>query len=356
MKIYHSFIAAFFIALSACKTETTTTPNPPAQGQYSTGVLIMNEGAFGSGNGSVAWYDPTNDQVEKEVFINVNGFPTGNVLFSAFAIPAANRLYMVVNNSQKIQVAELGTMKNIGEITGLTSPRYMRQVGLEKAYVTDWGSNTVAVINLNTNTVDATIDVGNGPERMALSNTRAIVANSGGFGTDSTITVINTANDQVTRTEVVGDNPNSLVFDANGALWVLCGGIVDFSNPANNTPGRLLQIDPATFTVTRSFDFPTNTKHPTALCINNAGTLLYWLDDAYAGNVVEMNISAASLPTANKIQGSFYNLDIHPFTGEIYTTDPLDYMQDGVVYRYSPDGTLLDSLRSGLIPSNFWFN
>jgi hypothetical protein len=92
MKIYHSFIAVFFIALSACKTETTTTPNPPAQGQYSTGVLIMNEGAFGSGNGSVSWYDPTNDQVEKEVFINVNGFPTGNVLFFRICHPCGKPL------------------------------------------------------------------------------------------------------------------------------------------------------------------------------------------------------------------------------------------------------------------------
>lgn len=356
MKIKVLLFCTVIAALVACKQETTTNPNPPDPGQYSTGVLIMNEGAFGTGNGTVTWYDPTDNSMEKEVFINANGFPTGNVLFSAFVNPIANRVYMVVNNSQKIQVAKLGSMESVAEITGFSSPRFMRQVGTNKAYVTDWISNTVAVLDLSTNTIASTIPVGAGPERMAVSGTRAIVANSGGFGSDSTISVINLANDQVTRTEVVGDNPNSLVFDANGALWVLCGGINDFNTPTNSTAGRLLQIDPATFTVTKSFDFPSNMNHPTALAINKAGTILYWLDNGYFGNVFEMNISAASLPTTAKITGSFYNMDVHPITDEIYTSDALDYVQDGVVYRYDADGTMLDSIRSGLIPGNFWFN
>jgi YVTN family beta-propeller protein len=351
-----SIVAATLIVFAACKKEDTNQPLPPTPGKYTTGTLILNEGNFGSGNGTVAWYNPTDNQLEKDIFINTNGFPVGNVLFSATANQATNRVYLVVNNSQKIQVAKLENMENVGEIVGFSSPRYIQQVTSNKAYVTDWVSNTVAVVNLSTNTIDNTIAVGAGPERMAISGSRAIIANSGGFGVDSTITVININNDQVTRTEVVGDNPNSLVFDANGLLWVLCGGINDFNNPANSTAGKLVQIDPATFSITKYFDFSINTMHPTALRINKAGTVLYWLDNNYSGNVMEMNISAASLPVTPKIAGSFYNMNVHPVSDEIYTSDALDYVQDGIVYRYDANGVRLDSLRTGIIPGDFLFN
>lgn len=42
-------------------------------------------------------------------------------------------------------------------ITGFQSPRYFHAVSADKAYVTDWVSNTVAVVNLKTNTITSTI-------------------------------------------------------------------------------------------------------------------------------------------------------------------------------------------------------
>jgi YVTN family beta-propeller protein len=325
-------------------------------GKYATGVLISNEGPFSSGTGTLSWYDKTKKLVENDVFQTANGYPIGSVFHSVWSSASVNRAYLVVNNSQKVIAVKLDNLTVLKEITGFSSPRYFQPVGGNKAYVTDWVSNTVKIVDMTTNTIIGSKPAGNGPERILVYGTRALVANSGGFGIDSTITVLNTLSDDVQNTFVVGHNPNSMVIDANGLLWVLCGGINDWATPTNNTAGKLIQIDLGTFTVINEFTFPTNSNHPTALAKNSAGTLLYWLDNNYAGNVFEMNISASTLPVTPKISGSFYALAIDPSTDEIYVSDAKDFQQDGVVSRYSNSGQLIDSETVGVIPGGFSFN
>ena len=350
-----SILVLFTVLVLACKKEDPK-PTPQTPGKYAFGVLISNEGPFSSGSGTLSWYDKTANAVENNVFQTANGLPIGSVFQSVYADATLNRAYLVVNNSQKIIVTNLGTMKQTGQINGFSSPRFMLKTELAKAYVTDWVSNTVAVVNLNNNSITDTIPVGNGPERMLAVGNRVIVANSGGFGSDSTISVINALTDEVAATYVVGYNPNSMVTDANGTLWVLCGGINDFANPANSTPGKLVQFDLGTGSIIKELEFPTNTDHPVQLCRNKAGTLVYWLSNSYAGSVYEMNISAPSLPTAAKINGSFYAMNIDPLSDEIYTTDALDFQQDGILRRFNNSGSLMDSVRVGLIPGGITFN
>ena len=39
-----------------------------------------------------------------------------------------------------------------------------------------------------------------------------------------------------------------------------------------------------------------------------------------------------------------------------YVADAIDYQQKGIVYRYSPEGELLDEFRVGIIPGAFcWY-
>ena len=49
----------------------------------------------------------------------------------------------------------------------------------------------------------------------------------------------------------------------------------------------------------------------------------------------------------------YYGLTISPHTGDVYIADAIDYVQQGMVYRYSKDKKLLDSFYVGIIPGAF---
>lgn len=349
------YLASVAVILFACKPEPAPIPPTPSI-KYAQGIFISNEGPFSSESGSLSFYNRDTKTVENNIFQTANGYPVGSILQSVFSYQATNRVYLVVNNSQKVIVANLNTMKEVAEITGFSSPRYFTTVSSQKAYVTDWVSNTVKVVNLQTNAIDKSIPTGQGPDQMLVYGSNILIANTGGFGIDSTLTAINTFTDAVENTLQVGHSPNSMLVDANGQLWVLCGGINDFNDPTNNTPGKLIKIDLATFSVSNVYTFPNTVDHPVGLTRNNAGTLLYWRNNNYAGSIYEMNISAASLPTSPKISGTFYTMAIDPASDEIYATDALDFQQDGIMYRYSNAGALIDSKVVGVIPGGFSFN
>ena len=49
-------------------------------------------------------------------------------------------------------------------------------------------------------------------------------------------------------------------------------------------------------------------------------------------------------------------MTIDPRTKEIYAADAMDWTQQGIVYRYTPSGVLLDSFYVGVCPENFCWN
>jgi len=338
--------------LFACKKETEPgTPQP--ESKYGSGVLITNEGVFNTGSGTVSFYNRDNKSIENEIFQEANGIPVGNILQSAAQF--GNAVYLVVNNSQQILVANAGGLKQEAVITGFQSPRFMKVVSGDKAYVTDWVSNSVRIVNVKTNSISGSIPTGIGPENMAQIGTKLFVANSGGFGADSTITVINTLTDQVEGSFVVGPNPSSIQVDVNGNIWVLCAGVSDWQDPTKDVGGKLVQVDRTTFTIMKSIDFPNNTDHPAKLSLNEAGTVLYYLSSGYGGDVFKMSISETMLPQSAFISGTFYGIGVDPLNDDVYTSDPLDYNQRGIVYRYSSNAQMIDSVRAGVIPGYFLF-
>nr|WSW47584.1 YncE family protein [Streptomyces sp. NBC_01001] len=110
------------------------------------------------------------------------------------------------------------------------------------AYVTNNAAGTVSVIDTTTNTVTATIDVGSGPEGVAVApdGTRAYVTNSNG----ATVSVIATATNTVTATIDVGRGPRGVAFTPDGTRAYV----------TNSIGGTVSVIDTATNTVTATID------------------------------------------------------------------------------------------------------
>jgi YVTN family beta-propeller protein len=82
------------------------------------------------------------------------------------------------------------------------------------AYVTNYGNNTVSVINTASDTISATINVGSYPNGVAVTpnGEYAYVANYG----SGTVSVISTASNTVTVTVTVGSNPWDVAIASNG--------------------------------------------------------------------------------------------------------------------------------------------
>ncbi|MEO0571753.1 MAG: DUF5074 domain-containing protein [Bacteroidota bacterium] len=319
---------------------------------FDDGILVVHEGGFFMGNASVSFISNDLSTATNGIYSDVNGEPLGDIAQSiAFDGDLA---YIVVNNSQKIEVVNRFTFESVATIdSGLLNPRYMVFAD-GKGYVSNWGDGLVtdddyiAIIDLENNTVESTIAVPEGPEEIVVSGNTIYVAHKGGFGQNNILSAIDVTTGSI-ETITVGDVPSAMQFDVNGNLWVLCSGIPAFTG--NETGGSLFVVDTMDNAVVDSFDFAT-TEHPDHLSLVE-GTLYYFL----AGEVYAEDVSGFStLPQSPIISNvSFYDMTVND--GLLYGTDAKDFASDGdlVIYNLS-DNTLVDTITLSIVPSEVYFN
>lgn len=356
-KIYGILIiTSLVISINACKKDSSSTTNnqtPTTTPPYQSGVFIVNEGPFQTGSGTITFNDRAGNTVN-DVFQKENNRPLGNIVQSIEIFN--NKAYIVVNNAGKVEVADAGTFKSSGVINALQAPRYFIGINSGKGYISDWSSGAktgnIKVIDLATLAITKTIPTGANPDKMLLMGNKLFVLNSAGWTNDSTITVIDSQNDAPLQTVVVGKNPSGIVKDINGKIWILCAGINDYTNASNSTPGRLLRLNPNNYSIEYSYDFPSNAIHPTKLCTNTTGNILYFI---YGNGVSAYNVTNPEI-TPVIYRSNIYGLGYDTKTNYLYLTDPKDYSSSGWVIRYnSSSGLPVDSFKAGIIPGEIFF-
>ncbi len=321
------------------------------------GTFVINEGAFGLSNGEISFISNDGSVKISQLFYSANNRPLGDVIQSMQIIN--NKGFIVANNSQKVEVVAMSNFKSVGVISGFASPRYVLPISNSVAYVSDWSDNNIKIVDLNTLLITGTITTGNGPEQMLKVGSNVYVTNVGGFGVDSTVTIINSLTNTVTTTMVVGVNPNSIIQDANGSIWILCGGSLgaDFTpNTADDIGGKLMKIDPTTNTIISTFNFAQG-EHPLKITSNKDKTKIYFLNgsSAYTGTVMMMDIAANALPSSPIVNREFYGLGINP-SNENICGGIGSFSTNSWMLRYTQTGTLIDSSQVGIGPNGFLFN
>ncbi len=337
-------LAGFSVFSSCLKDHPDDCINPPVNLSGNRGVYIANEGNFQFGNAKVSYYDIESETVIEDLYQPANGVPLGDVCQSICSFNG--KIYLVVNNSAKVVVVDPDTFVATDAISGFNSPRYFLPVSNSKAYVSDLYANTIAIVDLSTNTISGHIPCPGWTEEMALVYGKAFITNP----YRDKVYVINTATDVIEDSIQVSYGPNSIVEDKNGHLWVLCGG-----DEAKSTYPALYRIDPVTKLAEQSFQFNCLSDKPWRLDINGTHDTLYFLNES----VFQMSITAGNLPDSPLIAAgtaNFYGIGIDPSSGVIYVADAIDYVQRGVVYRYKPDGTLINSFLAGIVPGDFYFD
>jgi len=120
------------LTFSACDSTTDERP----LGVYDTGILIMNEGAFGANDGEVTHLDPSTGTLTSSVFEKSNGRPFAGLLEDL--VLEEDRLYLVANTG-KVEVVQPGDFKSIGAVDkGLDQPRSVA-TARGKLFISDYG-------------------------------------------------------------------------------------------------------------------------------------------------------------------------------------------------------------------------
>ena len=307
------------------------------------GIFITCEGNFMWDNASLSYYDPETREVENDIFLRANGMKLGDVAQSM--VLHDGKGYVVVNNSGVIYVIDPATFRITGLIEEVVSPRYIHFVDGQTAYVTDLYDPRISVVDTRTNRIRSRIDM-NGhrsTEQMVQVGNRLFV---NCWSYDNKILVVDTQTERLVDSLTVGWQPNSLLLDGNGKLWTATDGR-DGEAPA------LWRIDPATLEIERRFELPADTP-PSKLTLDARNNRIYFI----ARDVWRIEADAESLPATPFLPYAgtlYYGLEVDPDTAELYVADAIDYVQHAAVYRFSPDGQAVDTLRVGIIPGSFCF-
>lgn len=346
------FQLALALSLSSCVKDRDQGP----AGEYERGVFIINEGSFNNSNGEISYYNKTTQSVTNKLFETVNKRPLGGDVVQSMSV-IDNTGYIVCNNSNKIEVVNASTFESLGVIENLALPRYMIALN-GKGYVSEWVSfssnGRVAVIDLTSNTVLKTIEVGKLPEQLAIIDNKIYVANSG----ENFLSVINLSTETFEKNITVADAPSDFRIDANVKLWVLCGGKKvydnnppDYIDEIASTAGSLVRLNPATQAVELTLPFST-VSSPEDLQINGQRSRLYY---SYAGAVYTHDITSTTLSATSLIRRSFYGLGLDPVDDILYGAEA-SFSSDGKVIRFNPaTGAPLDSVNVTIGPNGFVF-
>ena len=335
------------LLLTSCESKNDVTPAIPTGSGNN--AYVTNEGAYNKSTASVTFFDKTTKALTADIFQTTNGRALGDVAQSMSVYNSTG--YIVVNNSNKIEVVSLPDFKSKATISSLVQPRYLVSTTAGKGYVTEWLSGTagrVSVIDLSTNALVTTIATGRNPEKLLSFNNFIYVPNSD----ENTISVIDAAQDRVTSTITVSDGPGSLAVDKSGTVWVLCSGITKYDPVTyaviSSTPGALIRFSPGAPAQQLVLPFAVGSS-PSKLRISPAGDQLYY---TLGRAEYRMNVTASTLPATPLIRRyqssltAFYGFDIDPKDNTLYVLDA-SFSGSGKMLRYRTDGTVIDSFATG---------
>ena len=239
MKLKNVFLGIFAstLLLASCSNDDAVEKDVPL-GTYDNGVLVLNEGNFGTPNASVTYISNDFNVLTQNIFgIENNDKKLGDVAQSLSF--SEDKAFIVMNNSNVVEVVNRYTFKSLGTITeNLKNPRYSVVLN-GKLYVTNAGTKAVTVYDAKTFTHLQTITIGKTTEKIITANGKLYIKNDE-YGSDNTVTVVNPQSNNAMSRITVENGVNSIE-EKNGFVYALCG---------NSDRSKLFKIDTKTDTAT----------------------------------------------------------------------------------------------------------
>lgn len=322
------------------------------------GMYVLNEGNMGSNKATLDYLDLTTGSYSRNIYPSRNPSQVMELGDVGNDIKIyGSRLWMVINQSNKVEVARADDAVSIGHVD-IPNCRYLAFDG-GYAYVSSYvgplrGQSVLGqVYKVDTTSLQvvATCTVGYQPEEMAIVESRLYVANSGGYsalqgmGYDRTVSVIDLRSFQVINTIDVAPNLFHIRADKYGTLWVSSRG--DYGS----TPSRLYEI--YNDRVTDSIDTPVDGFDILGDSLVYYGNKQYGVIDLRTGQIINSNFLNSQ--SSNIKPQTPYGIIINPETGNVYIMDATNYVSSGKLFCFDRNGNYKWSTWTGDIPGHACF-
>ena len=323
--------------------------------------LVLSQGAFGANNSSVV-------RVSGVFAPPSSSTLAGGRIYTQGAEIIGDHLYLTAGDSfsgtSRVDVLDLGTGALVGQITqNVQNPRYLAEVGTDKAYVTNQdysgGASFVTPLDLATNTAGTPIPVEGTPEDVTTVSvgtaTYAIVA-LGAFGGKDSLAVLDPATDTLTGYIDI-ECAARFVVGVSPSAWAVC----------TDTDEAVL-VDPATRTVTRRIAFGFEIGDPNGIGQDAAsmpGILTrrgLTRDGAFAAISSERGVIVLTSSDGDYRLVEIDDADTLPITALAASADGSGFIlgrpdpdnpfgANGTVTLHRDDGTLVETFAAGVFPS-----
>ncbi|PXY47124.1 DUF5074 domain-containing protein [Flavobacterium hydrophilum] len=368
------FVLAAAVSLVSCREDETiflssdkNVAAPRSDGNIE-GFYLLNEGNMGMNRASIDVFNYRTGTYTTDVYSERNPTVVKELGDVGNDIQIyGNKVYAVINVSNKVEVIDKWTAKRIKKID-IPNCRYVTFYK-DKAYVSSYAGPVAIdpnaeigfVAEIDTTSLEITrkVTVGYQPEQMVVHNGKLYVANSGGYRVpdyDRTVSVI----DLETFTEIkkidVGINLYGMRIDSRGDIYVSSRG--DYYN----TPSNLFVIDTKTDEKKMQLDIPA-----LGMCMDDDKLYFYSVSWSYLTNSNKVTYGILDTKTKKIISDKIitdgtdkqimipYGLQVNPETKEIYITDAQNYVVTGYIYCFTPDGKLKWKTTAGNIPAHIAF-
>lgn len=365
---------SLLIFFSGCREDETiflssdTLVTEPHLGGNIEGFYLLNEGNMGMNRASLDMFNYRTGVYTQDIYSERNPDvvkemgDVGNDLKIY-----GNKLYAVINCSNKVEVMDKWTAKRIKKID-IPNCRYLAFYK-DKAYVSSYAGPVAIdpnaeigfVAEIDTATLEITrkVTVGYQPEEMVVHDGKLYVANSGGYRVpnyDHTVSVVDLESFTEIKKIDVGINLLRMAIDRQGDIYVSSRG--DYYD----TPPNLFVIDSKTDKVTHQLDIPVMEMKMVGdslyyysvawSYITNSNTITYGIFNSKTKQVVSDKIITDGTDKRIMIP---YGLEVNPQTKEIYICDAQNYVVTGYIYCFSPGGKMRWKTPAGNIPGHFAF-
>jgi DNA-binding beta-propeller fold protein YncE len=335
------------------------------------GFYLLNEGNMGSNKSTLDYFDYTTGKYQRNIYaaINPNVPKELGDVGNDIAI-YGNRLYVVVNASNKVEVMDARTARRIGQVeipncryisfhegyayvTSYAGPIQVNPDYTQKGYVAKVDTAALSV-------VDKCI-VGYQPDGIEITGGKIYVANSGGYmgagntaKYERTVSVIDLATFREDKRIDVAYNLHHIKADKRGNLWVTSRG--DYKS----LPSRLYFIDKDQQKVTDTLPVAVSNYY-----LDGDSLYIYSTEWSYVTYSNVISYSIVNTRTREVVNRSFitdgtdkeieipYGIMVHPVTKDIYVTDAGNYVSPGMLYCFTKNGKKKWSVRTGDIPAHF---